>query len=972
MAGPEWGSALGVDDEVAGWLGALWGKSAKRAGGRCNLLLSHLLDTAAVAELIWDEYLSVSTRRVLDEVAGGPGAGRRLFAWLCGVHDCGKATPAFQHLDADGARATQRAGLGWDAHLVKRAPWRHDKAGGRLVRRFLAEEGWPEEQIDWVWPLVAGHHGTFPSLGQLTEPKQARGHLQGKGPEWLRAQDSVVTVFTRLLGFRDLAAVQPRVVPSRAVQLQLSGFVVMADWIASDQRHFLGIDSLDQVGMGTARDRADAAWAAQDLRGGWGTLPLPGCGVFQERFGQDPRPSQVLVLDVVRRMAGPGLVVIEAPMGEGKTKTALAAAEILAARFGADGVFVGMPTQATSDPMFSNVRRWLARVSAGLESQVALLHGKRMFNKEWRALLEAAGEHPDDFFDGIEEDDLYGLGALRSGGGGCPERKAPAEWFLGRLRGLLSPFAVGTIDQLLFAATRTKHVMLRMAGLLGKVVVLDEVHAADVYMSQFLHEGLRWLGEAGVPVVLLSATLPPAQRRALVAAYLAGAASVEQVDTTAMPEPGGYPSVTAAWLGTGGAEYVVEDAASWREDLQVRVAVLPERTWREPDTEGEVSPGDAAVTELLEQRLQDGGCALVIRNTVDRAQGTYAALKAVFGGDVRLLHGRLHAEHRAERTEECLGLLGPPSKNGPPRPDRLILVATQLAEQSFDVDADLLVTDLAPVDLLLQRIGRLHRHDGVGRPGLVSAPEVFVTGFAPVSEGVPSVLRASEGIYGRYLLLRTAALVIDADGDTWSVPGEVPHLVAQVYGEEHRIVPDEAWTAAEQEAFQDWCVKQQRRADNAEPYLLTRRGEHSAKTLEGLHYGAAPGTLHEEQFQALVRDGDRSVEVVMVRRDDRGYRTLGGRWLGVNGEASPDLVEEVLAATVRLPPKLTADAEHELAPLDGWRNHPWLRYSRALVLDEVGSTSLGPQRIRYDEELGLVVSKDSPRPGEVGPTARRP
>jgi CRISPR-associated endonuclease/helicase Cas3 len=205
------------------------------------------------------------------------------------------------------------------------------------------------------------------------------------------------------------------------------------------------------------------------------------------------------------RMPRPGLMIIEAPMGEGKTKAALLAAEILAARFGMDGVFVGMPTQATCDPMFSIVRRWLAGLDTTLADQVALLHGKRRFNSEWQQLL-TGNDNPDSVYRSVGEDefglaDPYLADDCDACSTGRPQRSAPAEWFLGSKRGLLAPFAVGTIDQLLIAATRTKHVMLRMAGLAGKVVVLDEVHAADIYMSQFLEEGLRWLAQAGVPVV---------------------------------------------------------------------------------------------------------------------------------------------------------------------------------------------------------------------------------------------------------------------------------------------------------------------------------------------------------------------------------------------------------------------------------------------------------------------------------------
>ncbi|MER8103392.1 CRISPR-associated helicase Cas3' [Kitasatospora sp. NPDC094016] len=948
--------------EVRGWLGALWGKSAGRAGGSANLLLSHMLDTAAVAEVIWDRYLPPVTKRRLDAVAGGRGKGRRLFAWLCGIHDYGKAVPAFQHMDSDLADAVRQAGLSWNKYAVKSESWRHDKAGGLLLRAALADAGWVEEQVDWVWPLVAGHHGRFPTLGQLP-PKKA--DLQGKGPSWKLAQSALVEVFSRELGFgggAPLAAVEPVLVPGRAVQLQLSGFVVMADWIASDERHFAGVSDLEKVTIDQARKRAAAAWSSLGLRGGWGTLPTPGPETFRDRFGHGTRPSQELVLDVVRRMGGPGLVVVEAPMGEGKTKAALAAAELLAARYGLDGVYLGMPTQATADPMFTQVRSWLRSIEEGQEDQVALLHGKRMFNKEWRGLLEDAGEGSQDADARYSTVDEYGVQSDCFDGCEGGERRAPAEWFLGRRRGLLSPFAVGTIDQLLFAATRTKHVMLRMAGLVGKVVILDEVHAADVYMSQFLLEGLWWLGQAGVPVVLLSATLPPEQRRLLVAAYLAGTQSAETSVALEVPEPQGYPSVTAAWPGQDGKpEVLVESTESWRDDLRVRVEVLDEPPTRTDarGAENDAGQTDTAVVDYLRDRLADGGCVLVIRNTVDRAQTTFDALRKEFGADVRLLHGRLHTGHRADRTQDVLNLLAPPAA-GAGRPGRLIVVATQLAEQSFDVDADLLITDLAPMDLLLQRIGRLHRHDGVKRPALLAQPTVVVTGISLDSGGTPHILRASEGIYGRYLLLRTAAEVerVTADGGLWSIPSRVPELVARVYGTDP-VVPA-AWAESEAQARQEWEERQSLRRAKAVEYVLTRSGEHGAPTLAGLHYGGQ-GRLAEGQFEALVRDGDPSTEVVLVRRiGEDDFRAVTGRRLGPNGEVAAEVVDDVLSGTVRLPARLTEAAKQALGPLPGWRDHPWLRYSLALTLDEQGEASLGDFRLRYDEALGLVVSGGSP------------
>jgi CRISPR-associated endonuclease/helicase Cas3 len=690
-----------------------------------------------------------------------------------------------------------------------------------------------------------------------------------------------------------------------------------------------------------------------------------------------------MVLDAARRMESPGLLVLEAPMGEGKTKAALLAAEMLAARFGADGVFVGMPTQATSDPMFEHVRTWVDSVGSGLASQVALLHGKRMFNKEWRNLVEGSRRDDGARFGSVDEygdccdDDPFGPGVagLRRATTDAPSR-GPAEWFLGSKRGLLCPFVVGTIDQLLFAATRTKHVMLRMAGLAGKVVVLDEVHAADVYMSQFLKEGLRWLGQAGVPVVLLSATLPPGQRRALVDAYLAGAASCEEYMAHDLPEPQGYPSVTAAWPAPEGAEpqFRVDHCGSWRADFDVPVELLPE-TVTGPKAKRELraaaqAAADRSVAEYLDGALAEGGRALVIRNTVPRAQSLYEELRGRVEGRVVLLHGRIAVGPRADRTLDCLRLLraSRPEEDSLGRPARLVVVATQLAEQSFDVDADLLITDLAPIDLLLQRIGRLHRHDGVERPARLAIPRVVVTGFnggesgaeemrgADVLDGAaPRFLGASEYIYGRYLLLRTAALVREAARKDWAIPGQVPALVAAGYEGSGDAVPD-AWQENEESARQEWDSELRERADRAAPFLLSRRGDRESPTLAGLHYAAVPGAGDATVLDAVVRDSDPSVEVILVVQEQDGgvYRTLSGRALTVNGDVADGLLDDLLAGTVRLPHSCGKAAVEELQPLPGWRGDARLRYSLALVLDAHGSAALGDCRLRYDEELGLV------------------
>jgi CRISPR-associated endonuclease/helicase Cas3 len=931
----------------------LWGKSAQRAGGRKHLLLGHMLDTALVAEQLWLHYLAPSLKRLIADLAGGGDAdGRRLFMWLCGIHDWGKATPAFQAQSADEAACVRSSGLVWDAADLRRAgSWRHDPAGAVLARSLLPGV-WDRGQIAWVWPLIGGHHGMFPGrLGLDLRRKPSLDRAQGNwsGSPWPAVQRAVLEVFTRALGFETVEQVRPVKVPARSHQLALSGLIVMADWIASnsDEGRFTGLDKLDEISVGVCRERAERGWGALGLRGGWGAIPVPVGDVVASRFGDRPRASQQQLVEVVREMTGPGLVVVEAPMGEGKTKAALAAAEVLASRFGLDGVFVGMPTQATSDPMFEIVHGWAGSAFGGhVAAQTALLHGKRRFNGLWAELTSGAVADVDAGFAGVDE---FGepLGAFGAWGECCEaERRAPAEWILGAKRGLLAGLVVGTIDQLLFAATRTRHVMLRFAGLVGKVVVIDEVHAADVYMRQFLEHALYWLGQARVPVVLMSATLPSSQRRALVRSYLAGAQNDPHFAPVELPDPAGYPAVTAAWAdpGLGEPRYLVRACAPWRAPYEVRVQLL-EDAGQHPE----------AAVELVARELADGGVALVIHNTVERAQFTYAKLAQRFGADVVLLHGRLTVAERAERTAACVRDLGPRAAERP----RRIVVATQVAEQSFDIDADLLVTDIAPIDLLLQRIGRLHRHERPVRPDGLRTPRVVVTGMR-VEEAGPRLEGGAAAIYGRGRLVRTAALLTAADGGSWTLPTQIPELIGAVYGDEPLVPAD--WLDDAQHADAEQRRQEATRSGRAEKFLLADRVDLANPTLEGLHY-AHTGARAEEEFEAVVRDGEPTLEVVLVRRRAQGdYCTLAGSPLGANGEVpfgEQHVLDAVIGSTVRLTARLSEAAERELVPLPGWSSHPWLRHARALVLDPDGSTALGEHRVRYDRELGLVAEGPS-------------
>jgi CRISPR-associated endonuclease/helicase Cas3 len=933
-----WRELIG-DPVVNKRLGVLWGKSPERAGGRVNLLLQHLFDTMAVGALVWDRFLASSFRARLDELTGANG--KRLYVWLCGLHDVGKATPGFQGLVPDLGKLVWSTGLPFTHPGLVRKGWRHQLASAAVLRDVLRQT-WRDshDQIAWLWPMLAGHHGLIPALTDVNiRGPMDREDLLGDPATWQPLQELLVHIVTCAAGWPTLEAACPLAVPRRAEQLALSGFVTMADWIASDERRFQGVDCLAEVSMASAAVRAEKAWADMGLRGGWVTLSLPDAATFAVRFpDQSPRPLQRVSVDAASSMPVPGLMLIEAPTGEGKTEAALAAAEILASRFGAGGIYVAMPTQATSDAMYGRISDWLHTFEDPLP--LALLHGRHLLSERLLGRDVVEGTK------GSGELDDYGLPdappSYRAvAQDGLPEETSerPAEWFYGRYRGLLTANGVGTVDQVLLAATRTKYVALRYSGLSGKVVIFDEVHAADCYMSVFLSEALFWLGNGRVPVVLLSATLSPAQREELVGAYVEGAAFATCVTPKTPPTVNGYPNVLTAFV-TDEVRYGATQSIGWRPAVQIGVSLCAEQ-----------DDGDnSRVVDVLRERLSDGGCALVIRNTVGRAQETFLRLADHYGDDVVLLHSHFTANARAQKTERLLKALG---SDGTSRPKRLVVVATQVAEQSFDVDADILVTDLAPIDLVLQRAGRVHRHERPvwARPEPLRTPQVIVTGMR-LDGPVPWFPKGSVVVYGRHLLLRSAALVLEAaDRGGWLLPEEVPSLVAKAYGEE--ALGPEDWADECSLAAKEWVDEVEARRRHAERFRLTSEDERGRQTLEGLHVRGQSDEQH-----VRVRDGDMGEEVVVVVEVNGSYRTVDGLPLGPTGEAARDRPQDVLGASVRLPRYLVDEPEVQgLAALPGWRGDPWLGRSRALRLDPEGPTRLGKWALAYSQDRGLLIER---------------
>ncbi|WP_422647498.1 CRISPR-associated helicase Cas3' [Actinoalloteichus caeruleus] len=926
---------------------AVWAKSERDPSGELTHWLplhQHLADSAGVARLLVREWLSPAVvDRLAAEFPGGREDVETLTVWLASVHDLLKCSPAFacqvpelaNHMASRGL--TVRRGIKADP---ERPRANHAVAGQRVVREWLEEElgfdflGAAHELAS----VVGSHHGLPPddtALHRLDGLEYLLGDRR-----WQEVRDHILGWSLDHLGGPQALVHFRGVRFSRPALALLTALVIVADWIASNSELFplYPVGALDRAPGpdDTVTERRVAeAWSKLNLSPRWRAVPFDGdvAGLLRRRFERDrPRDVQIAAVRAAVEQPGPGLLIIEAPMGSGKTEAALLVAEVMAHRAGADGVIVALPTQATTDAMFGRVHTWLHRLDGIPDrASVSLAHGKAHLNDTYSGLVRRGR------FASMG-DDVERRGSSRRSQDDCEDPVVAHWWLSGRKKSGLAPFVVGTIDQLLFAALKSRHVMLRHLSLAGKVVVVDEVHAYDVYMSQYLHRVLEWLGAYRVPVVLLSATLPDHRRAELLHAYDTGRGG----DASCVPagHPG-YPVVSVS----GGPPPTV-------------LPLPPERTRVALDR---LDDGQDTLVTYLRAKLADGGCAVVVHNTVGRVQETARRLSEEFGEDaVTIAHSRFLACDRAEIDRGLLRRFGPP-ESAPDRPPLHIVVASQVVEQSLDVDFDLMVTDLAPVDLLLQRMGRLHRHTR-SRPTAVSSPRCAIVGVEDWAAEPARAHPGSRRVYGEHLLLRAAALMIDRD--EIALPHDIAPLVQAGYGD--TTLGPNSWQPAMTAAAQAAEETANRRAANAKNYRLGAPSETGALT-GWLKAGVGDASEDTARGAAQVRDGAASLEVLVVERDaGGGLRTLpwvpgGGKQLPLDSKVPWDQARVVAACSLRLPLALsTPDVIDEVIDEleDNWfasfQANPLLSGQLVLTLDAERRTRLHDHILTYDRRRGLM------------------
>ena len=912
---------------------ALWGKALSRGspqrqpGCTWHPLACHMLDSAEAAGWLWDHFLSPGTKALIDAAAiPGVGDGRAMLRWLAALHDLGKATPSFQVRSDVRASAVRAAGLPIEPHAADGAP-SHAHLSGLLVMGLLRGAGWERSAISWVALTMAGHHGVFPAANwheRRPYEWQVGTGAHGQADLWNEARDQLLAMARAHAGLTDFAAAAAHA-PELPLQLAISGAVILADWLASNENVFGYAGELPEGYPALAAARSAKIADVIGMRDRW--MPdhgAPGWGagrLYASRFGREPRPVQQAAYAVAAR-GGRGLLLIEAPMGEGKTEAALAAAEVLAVGAGADGLFIGLPTKATANQMYSRAGQWL-RGQPGVPV-VTLAHGSARRHRQYRELL-ATGV-------GVDEQD----GEI-----------AASAWLAGPKKALLAPVTVGTIDQLLLAGVSSRHVALRHLGLSGKVVIVDEVHAYDAYMSAILMRVLSWLGAAHIPVVLLSATLPAGQRRCMLAAY-AGRRTADDHDDAAYPRLSWVPApdqVVRRLSRRDNARPVQVRVQSPAAARSCRIAV---RMLDEHDAD--------VVPALAGQLTKSGGCALVVRNTVRRAQDTYQALRASNDeAEVTLAHARFTAADRRDREEKIIGLFGPDGR----RPRRHIVVGTQVLEQSLDCDFDVLITDLAPIDLLFQRAGRIHRHPRPARSrGRLRQPQMFVAGRVAQGATPPGIPRGSRVVYGDHLLWRTEAALLSHT--VLDIPGDVPRLVDQVYTGDP--VGPAGWQPAMEQAAAEAEARRADLAAQAETIMLPPP---AASSLAAIHSRANVGDAIDEAtpaVQAHVRIGPPTMEVMLLRRTGQAAvaATVSQgepRAIPLNREPDAETTDIALDQLIRLPAQVTGAAAAAASPSAGWRRSPWLARVPVLLLPaDGGPLRLGRYTCSYSPDMGLEVA----------------
>ena len=895
-----------------------WGKTKRYSDGTVQFgsAIYHLINSASVARALWSRSIPLPVKRMLLESSGMTEVNfLNHVASLVAHHDICKLCPAFQVKVPDMVEELGRKGL---VVAPSGDPLPHGQLSGAWLLRAWREEGTPLRWARNMASVIGGHHGYLVPLEAmsplyLVDPD---GTQMG-GPAW----EEIRREASRVIRLLEEDPGRDHLPEGILYHIFVAGMTATADWISSDDESFPLQDGPCDLGRFTRVARARAKDVIERL--GWERVHEE---EVEKTFGElfhdcdgkayDPLPMQQAMIDLLPSLDRPALIIVEAPMGEGKTEAALLAADHLRLSTGARGINVALPTQATSDSMFPRFRDFLrVRFSEQEVVDLQLIHGTAVLN-----------------------DDVYSLRHL------APDEDSGVvnlRWFASNAKKkLLSRFTLGTLDSYLLSVLPVRHNLLRLFSLMGKVVIIDEVHSYDTFTTSIIEDLLRWLATMGCSVIILSATLPAATKRTLVEAYRG-----EEVDLPASP----YPRIT-----------VVDDRSSVVRSFPAKVRNPIRISWVPNDAE--------LLVDSVWNQIADGGCVAIVVNTVARAQEIYGVFAERFAGrdvQIDLLHAQFPFGERKRRTDRILEMYG---KDSSCRPFRGIVISTQVLEQSLDLDFDMMVSDLAPIDLLLQRAGRMHRHDGIVRPHLLAHPSLMI--LDPVGEeGMLDAdwLNRHHRIYSRFVLLQTYRIlrgVVSID-----VPEDVEPLIESVYSPDVDLFGEGPFLAAIRDARRVFG-EERRKMEATAKNQLVRLPDRSVNMLQ--FYPDAGrrdenANVLSDTFSTLTRwFSVPNVTAACVFADGEGNLFIDRERTVPFDVDVEDLsfasIKSIYANCIRIADWTVAEALSDQELPEAWERSSILRGIRILTFDAEGNLELFGKRVRVhlslDPTLGLVKVRE--------------
>ncbi|AEC02346.1 CRISPR-associated helicase/endonuclease Cas3 [Parasphaerochaeta coccoides] len=621
----------------------------------------------------------------------------RSYALLAACHDIGKVNPLFQEKirrNLSCYKANSAPGL-----EAARPELERDFGPHAYVSQIALK--WYKKDSTRISSILGRHHGLA-----YKSKHSGTAEIFGGNP-WKQEREKLIERLCKHFN-SDFPSIADFLYAS-----YISGFVTVADWIGSGEPFSNLLYDEDPSEYDISAALSMAGFVPFDI--------IPNLE-FSNIFSFTPNAIQNVLTD---SYAGPGLYIVEAGMGMGKTEAALYIAYKLLEQHQATGCYFALPTQLTSEKIYKRFSDFLNKILDPKNKHTPLLlHGK-----SWLFETEL-GE----------------------------EGRIGYSWFDSRKRGLLAPFAVGTIDQALLSIMNVKHNCVRLYGLAGKVVILDEVHSYDTYTGTLMEKLITSLRSLGCTVILLSATLTTSQQQRFLK---------QNIDSCVLKNTNAYPLITRL------------------QDSHIHCATISHPS--EPESVSISCSHDLSALKLLvREKAAMGENVLWIENTVQEAQETYKDF-ASWGREnnipVGLIHSRFLPDERSRYEDVWTHRLG---KEGITQRtiSGAILIGTQVLEQSLDIDADFLVTRLAPMDMLLQRIGRLWRHNilnkirpqGAERSVIVIVPEVNALLKSP-----KIALGKSGNVYAPYVLLRTYEILQKIS--TIMLPEDIRILIDRTYEE---------------------------------------------------------------------------------------------------------------------------------------------------------------------------------------------